>query len=206
MILLIIRHRNASHASSSDLKLHSTVHLETDNQASRNRHQTMHVYHDGDLVGFLFVDVKYICTYSAFESFFSFVSSPGEMGRRLFEVWQRTMIRRGYSSKCAILFIHSQNDPIPPSASELSPSSALGNASSSLRREIKVSQNWTDSEVREDTLKFRLAALCTCGHQVSIYCAQMVESLSHYQSSAQKFIVDLSTYTTLQERLTQESQ
>jgi hypothetical protein len=67
------------------------------------------------------------------------------MGRRLFEVWQRTMIRREYPSKCAILFIYSQNDPIPSSASERSPSSALGIALSSLRREIKVSQNWTDS-------------------------------------------------------------
>jgi hypothetical protein len=45
---------------------------------------------------------KYICTYTAFERFFSSVSSPGEMGRRLFEVWQRTMIRREYSSKCVV--------------------------------------------------------------------------------------------------------
>jgi hypothetical protein len=100
--LLIIRHRNASHTSSSDSKPHSTVHLATDDQSAMKRRQTLHVYHDEDLVDFLFVDMKYICTYSAFERFFSSVSSPDEMSRRLFKVWQRTMIRREYSSKCAV--------------------------------------------------------------------------------------------------------
>jgi hypothetical protein len=44
--------------SSSDAKPHSTVHLATDDQSAMKGHQTLHVYHDGDLVGFLFVDVK----------------------------------------------------------------------------------------------------------------------------------------------------
>jgi hypothetical protein len=57
---------------------------------------------------------------------------------------------------------------MPSFAFELSLPYAFGIVLSSLRREIKVSQNWTDSQVREDTLnmlkqaiygQIRLAAL-----------------------------------------------
>jgi hypothetical protein len=42
-----------------------------------------------------------MCTYSAFKQYFPSTLAPGVMGR-LLQIWQYTMIRREYSSKCVI--------------------------------------------------------------------------------------------------------